>query len=73
MASPASVVGYKVYRSAASDGPYRLLDSSLVTALTYIDSTVQASQTYFYVVTSVDSTSDESVYSNEASFTIPTP
>ena len=43
----------------------------LVAATTYTDSTVQASQTYFYVVTSVDSSGVESAYSTEVSVTVP--
>jgi hypothetical protein len=71
--SSASVAGYNIYRSSVSGGPYTRLNSSLGASMTYLDSTVLASQTYYYVATSVDSTNDESVYSNEVSFTIPTP
>ena len=34
---------------------------------------VQSGQTYYYVVTAVDSSNVESTYSNQASATIPTP
>jgi len=44
-----------------------------VASTTYTDSTVQAGVTYFYVVTAVDSSGNESVYSNQASATVPTP
>jgi fibronectin type 3 domain-containing protein len=47
------------------------LNSSLVGNLSYSDTTVQSGTTYFYVTTSVDSGGDESVYSNQASATIP--
>jgi fibronectin type 3 domain-containing protein len=67
------VTGYNVYRGNASGGPYTVLNSSLVGSLTYTDSTVQAGQTYFYVVTAVDSTGAESTYSTQASGAIPTP
>jgi fibronectin type 3 domain-containing protein len=47
------------------------LTSTPVAALTYVDSAVQAAQTYFYVVTSVDSSGVESAYSTEVSATVP--
>ena len=72
-ASSASVVGYNVYRSFVSGGPYAQLNSAPVSSTTYKDSTVLASQTYFYAVTSVDSTGNQSVDSNEVSVKIPTP
>jgi fibronectin type 3 domain-containing protein len=72
-ASTSSVSGYNVYRSGVSGGPYTLLNSSLVPSLTYTDSTVQAGQTYYFMVTSVSSTGVESSGSNEVSSTIPTP
>jgi hypothetical protein len=68
-----TVAGYNVYRSSMSNGPYTRLNSPLVTSTTYVDSTVVASQTYYYVATSVDSAGDETLYSNQVSATIPTP
>lgn len=68
-----SVVGYNVYRALVSNGPYTKLNSPIVTSTTYIDTTVVASQTYFYVGTSVDAAGDETLYSNPVSATIPTP
>jgi len=68
-----NVTGYNVYRSSISDGPYTRLNSPLVTSTTYVDSTVIANQTYYYVATSVDSAGDETLYSNQVSATIPTP
>ena len=72
-ASSSTVVGYNIYRSTTSGGPYTLLNSSPVPGITFTDTTVQAGVTYFYVVTAVDSSGNESVYSNEASATVPTP
>jgi len=69
--SSSSVVGYQVYSSSVSGGPYTRLTSSAVTLSSYTDSTVQAGNTYYYVVTAVDSSSVESVYSNQVSATIP--
>ena len=72
-ASTSSVVGYNVYRSTTSGGPYTLITGSPVSGTTFTDTTVQAGVTYFYVVTAVDANGNESVNSNEASATIPTP
>jgi hypothetical protein len=68
-----NVTGYNVYRSSSSGGPYSKLNSVLVTSPNYVDSTVVAAQTYYYVGTSVDSSGVESAYSNQVSGTIPTP
>jgi hypothetical protein len=73
VASPSTIMGYNAYRSAVSGGPYTKVNSSLITAIQYADPTVLAGQTYFYVVTSVDSSGAESTFSNEVSGTIPTP
>jgi len=67
------VAGYNVYRGTTSGGPYVKLNASLVPIFSYADSTVQSGQTYFYVVTAVDSNNIESVFSNEVSGTIPIP
>ncbi len=61
----ANVVGYLVYRSAQSGGPYAQYTSSLIAGTTYVDVVVQ-SGVYYYVVVAVDSSNDESSYSNEA-------
>jgi len=70
-ASTSTVAGYNVYRSTVSGGPYVKINSSLVTALNYTDSTIQSGTTYYYVTTAVDSSGNESVFSNEVSATIP--
>jgi Domain of unknown function (DUF4082)/Abnormal spindle-like microcephaly-assoc'd, ASPM-SPD-2-Hydin/Immunoglobulin I-set domain len=69
--STSSVVGYQIYSSTVPGGPYTRLTSSAVTLFSYTDSTVQSGNTYYYVATAVDSTSVESVYSNQASAVIP--
>jgi hypothetical protein len=70
-ASTSSVVGYNVYSGSVSGGPYSKLTSSPVAVLTYKDSTVQSGKTYYYVVTSVNSSGGESTYSNQATASIP--
>jgi fibronectin type 3 domain-containing protein len=70
-ASTSTVAGYNVYRSTVSGGPYTKINSTLVTTLTYTDSTVQSGTTYYYVTTAVDTNGNESVDSNETSAPIP--
>ncbi|MGB8476021.1 MAG: choice-of-anchor D domain-containing protein [Candidatus Acidiferrum sp.] len=70
-ASTSTVSGYNVYRSTLSGGPYTKVNSSLVTALTFADSTVQSGTTYYYVTTAVDSSGAESAYSNQVAAPIP--
>jgi len=70
-ASPSNVSGYNVYRSTVSGSSYTKINSSLVLATDYTDSTVQSGTTYYYVTTAVDSSGIESVYSNEASAVVP--
>ena len=67
------MVGYNVYRGTQSGGPYAVLNSAADASTTYTDSTVQAGQTYYYVVTAVDSSGNESVNSNQAQAVVPTP
>ena len=69
VASTTSGVTYNVYRSAISGGPYETLAAASSTS--YVDNSVASGQTYYYVVTAVDSQGYESAYSNEASATVP--
>ncbi|HTQ58885.1 MAG TPA: choice-of-anchor D domain-containing protein [Candidatus Solibacter sp.] len=70
-ASTSTVSGYNVYRSSVSGSGYMKINSSLVISLTYTDATVQSGTTYYYVTTAVDSSGNESMYSNQATATIP--
>jgi fibronectin type 3 domain-containing protein len=72
-ASTSTVAGYNVYRGATSGGPYTKLNSSLVAATSYVDGSVQAGQTYYYVATAVDGSNNESVHSNQATAAVPSP
>jgi hypothetical protein len=72
-ASTSTVAGYNVYRGTQSGGPYAVLNSAADASTTYADSTVQAGQTYYYVVTAVDGSGNESVNSNQAQAVVPTP
>ena len=72
-ASTSTVAGYNVYRGSVSGGPYAKVSSAPDVSTTYSDGSVQAGQTYYFVVTAVDGTGVESVYSNEVKAVIPTP
>jgi len=71
--SSSSVVGYNIYRGGNSGGPYNKLSSSLDSSTSYMDQNVQAGATYYYVVTSVDGSGTESVFSNQVKAVVPTP
>jgi hypothetical protein len=70
-ASTSVVSGYNVYRSTTTGTGYTKLTGSLVPAVSYTDSTVVNGTTYYYVTTAVDSSGNESTYSNEAVAVIP--
>jgi Abnormal spindle-like microcephaly-assoc'd, ASPM-SPD-2-Hydin len=72
-ASTSTVAGYNVYRGSQSGGPYVAVNSGLDASTSYTDTSVQAGQIYYYVVTAVDGSGNESVYSNQAQAVIPTP
>lgn len=61
-ASP-EVVGYNVYRGHRATGPFKRVNPHVVVALKYFDADVYDGQTYFYVVTAVNSQGVESVFS----------
>ena len=70
--STSTVSGYNVYRGTTPNGPYPTkLNPSLLTTEQYSDSTVVSGQTYYYVVTAVDSNNVESVDSNQATAIVP--
>jgi len=69
--SSSNVVGYNIYRSSQSAGPYAKINSALDPSTTEIDSNVQSGSTYYYVVTVVDSSRRESGYSNQVRAVIP--
>ena len=69
--SPDPVAGYNIYRAPGGSASYAQLNPAVVTETTYVDTTVQASQTYDYIVESVDALGVASAPSNMASVTIP--
>jgi hypothetical protein len=72
-ASTSAVVGYNVYRSGTSGGPYGKINSALNTTTSYSDNAVQAGLTYYYVTTTVDASGMESAYSNPVQAVVPAP
>lgn len=66
-------VGYNIYRGGVSGGPYSMINAALDASTSYTDSSVAAGTTYYYVVTAVDSSSNESGYSNQATAVVPSP
>ena len=69
--SPVPVVGYFVYRGTVSGGPYSRLNAAVDPVTNYTDATVSSGQTYYYVVTSIDSTNVQSGFSTQVSVAIP--
>ncbi|MGB2665888.1 MAG: choice-of-anchor D domain-containing protein, partial [Candidatus Acidiferrum sp.] len=70
-ASTSTVSGYNVYRSTTNGTGYTKINTPLVASLSYIDSTAQDGTTYYYVTTAVNSSGDESAYSNQVTAIIP--
>ena len=62
------VAGYNVYRSGDSGYGYSQINASLVTDLSFTDTTADTGSTYFYVVTSVEHSELEGTYSDEAAY-----
>ncbi len=56
------LAGYNVYRSTAAGGTFTLLNTTgLLSASTFTDTTVNSGQTFFYQVTALDTTGNESI------------
>jgi hypothetical protein len=68
-----NLAGYNIYRGTTSGGPYSRVNTALVLGTTYIDNSVHAGQSYYYVATAVDIMGNESEYSNQATGVIPAP
>jgi len=63
--SSSSFAGFNVYRGSLSGGPYTKVNTALIAATSFLDTSVASGQTYYYAATEVDSTGAESVYSTE--------
>lgn len=66
-----SVAGYNTYSSTVAGGPYVRMTGTPMTNPTYTDTTVQSGRTYYYVVTALDGSGNESANSTEVSALIP--
>jgi hypothetical protein len=67
------VVGYNVFRGSVSGGPYSQINPALEPSTAYTDNSVTAGQTYYYVITAVDGSDNQSGYSDQVLAVIPTP
>jgi hypothetical protein len=65
------VTGFRTYVSMVSGGPYVEMGSVPSTTPAYTDSSAQSGQTYFYVVTAIDASNNESLYSSEVAAIVP--
>jgi fibronectin type 3 domain-containing protein len=61
--------GYNVYRSETSGSFYTQINASLLTSSDYVDTDVVNGTPYYYVVTALDMTANESAASSEVSAT----
>jgi len=68
-----SITGYNVYRAISASGPFSKINPSLDTSLSYSDGSVQSGKTYYYATTAVDSSGQESSYSNQIQTVVPFP
>ena len=69
MTTPRAISAATTYHASTSGGPYAKVNGPLVTASTYLDTGRSNGTTYYYVITAVDTASNESGDSNEASAT----
>jgi hypothetical protein len=69
--SSTGVIGYYVYRSTVSGGPYTGLVGSPIAGTSYRDSNVISGTEYYYVVTAVGAGGAESVYSAQVAASVP--
>ena len=64
-ATETDIEGYNVYRSTTHGGPYNKVNALLISQSAYSDGDLTDDTTYYYVVTAVDSLSNESGNSDE--------
>ena len=70
-ANASGVTGYNCYYSMTPGGPYEKINATPMTGTTYTESEVQSGNTYYYVVTAVNASNQESGYSSEVAAIIP--
>jgi centrosomal CEP192-like protein len=64
-------VGYNLYVSSTSGGPYTIVNSGLIGGTSYTDSSASSGQTLYFVATAVNAANQESGYSAETSAVVP--
>jgi P pilus assembly chaperone PapD len=69
--SSTGVIGYYVYRSTVSGGPYSKVVGSPIAGTTYSDNNVISGTEYYYVVTAVGTDGNESTYSAQVTVSVP--
>ena len=59
------VTDYNAYASTVSGGPFVKLTSTPLISPSYTDNSVQSERTYYYVVTALNASAQESAHSSE--------
>ncbi len=67
--SESDLAGYNLYRATAAGGPYNVVNGSLLVTPSFVDGGLTNGTTYFYVVTAVDASANESADSAGTSAT----
>jgi len=70
-ASNSGELGYHVYSSTVPGGQYVRMTSTPLSSAGYTDTNVQSGRTYYYVVTALNSSNQESAYSSEVTAVVP--
>jgi fibronectin type 3 domain-containing protein len=65
------VTGYSAYASRVSGGPFVKMTPTPLTSPTYTDTSVQSDRTYYYVVTALNASDQESGFSSEVTAIVP--
>ena len=65
------VIGYNIFRSTTSGGPFTQINPAVIAGTTYQDTSVAAGKTYYYVTTAVNGGGKQSAPSAQISAAIP--
>jgi rhamnogalacturonan endolyase len=58
------LAGYNLYRSKMEEGPFDMINDTLITGELYLDTLVDNDTSYYYYITAVDTAGNESIPSN---------
>jgi hypothetical protein len=67
----AGVTGYNAYASTVSGGPFVKMTSMPLAGPRYTDTSVQPDRTYYYVITALNASNQESAFSSEVTAIVP--